>query len=248
MTKIKFKEGNNWVDIGLEYYPIGAIYQSTSNTSPSSLFGGTWTEITDRFLLAAGTTYAAASTGGAATVTLDSTMIPSHTHSVGAHSHGLNSHKHSVGAHAHGLNSHTHSYNAPTNHQHTLSTAGGALISFQGTNDGHYIIMHKTNGPTVATSIYTQNSYYGVTGMGTASERQNVSSALTGKTDSGGASSSSTSGAASGNTANSTAFDSGAASGNTANSTAFDSGAAGGGKAHNNMPPYLAVYTWKRVA
>ena len=35
---------------------------------------------------------------------------------------------------------------------------------------------------------------------------------------------------------------------NTGNSTAFDSGATGSGTAHNNMPPYLAVYMWERVA
>lgn len=65
-------------------------------------------------MLAAGTTYAAASTGGAATVTLDSTMIPSHTHSVGAHSHGLNSHTHSLSSHTHELQSHYHSLNGHT--------------------------------------------------------------------------------------------------------------------------------------
>ena len=52
-------------------YPIGAIYISTSSTDPGTLFGGTWTPIKDRFLLAAGDTYGAASTGGAASQVVD---------------------------------------------------------------------------------------------------------------------------------------------------------------------------------
>lgn len=51
-------------NIGNTIYPVGAIYISTTNTSPASLFGGTWERIKDRFLLAAGNTYAAGSTGG----------------------------------------------------------------------------------------------------------------------------------------------------------------------------------------
>lgn len=63
-------------------YPVGALYLSTSSTSPATLFGGTWTRIQDTFLLAAGTTYAAGATGGEATHTLTESEMPSHTHTV----------------------------------------------------------------------------------------------------------------------------------------------------------------------
>ena len=42
--------------------------------------GGSWTRIQDRFLLCAGTTYAAGTTGGAANVTLTTDQMPSHSH------------------------------------------------------------------------------------------------------------------------------------------------------------------------
>ena len=56
-------------------YPVGSIYLSTSSTSPSSLFGGTWEQIKDVFLLAAGNTYPAGSTGGSANA-----VVVSHNH------------------------------------------------------------------------------------------------------------------------------------------------------------------------
>lgn len=52
--------------IGSELYPVGSIYMSTENTSPASLFGGTWEQIKDKFLLSAGNNYSAGSTGGSA--------------------------------------------------------------------------------------------------------------------------------------------------------------------------------------
>ena len=64
--------------------PVGSVYVSTDSTNPSELFGGTWTEIKDKFLLAAGDTYTVGATGGAATVTLTSANIPSHTHTLTA--------------------------------------------------------------------------------------------------------------------------------------------------------------------
>lgn len=63
-------------------YPVGAVYMSLSSTSPATLFGGTWTAISGRFLLAANATYAAASTGGAASHTLTTAQLPAHSHRV----------------------------------------------------------------------------------------------------------------------------------------------------------------------
>ena len=53
-----------------DVYPVGSIYMSTNSTSPATLFGGTWTQIEDTFLLAAGTNYVAGSNGGSDEVTL----------------------------------------------------------------------------------------------------------------------------------------------------------------------------------
>lgn len=61
-------------------YPVGSVYISVNNTSPSSLFGGTWEQIEDTFLLSAGDTYTAGDTGGEATHTLTTTEMPSHSH------------------------------------------------------------------------------------------------------------------------------------------------------------------------
>ncbi len=63
-------------------YPIGSIYMSVNSVSPATLFGGTWERIQDRFLLAAGNTYAAGTTGGEATHTLTVDEMPSHKHNV----------------------------------------------------------------------------------------------------------------------------------------------------------------------
>lgn len=72
--------GKTLAEIMLTIYPVGAVYISVNSTSPASLFGGTWEQIEDRFLLASGSTYAAGSTGGEATHTLTEEEIPSHIH------------------------------------------------------------------------------------------------------------------------------------------------------------------------
>ncbi len=63
-------------------YPVGSIYMSVNSTNPHSLFGGTWVQIKDRFLLAAGAAYKAGATGGEATHTLTVDEIPNHQHAL----------------------------------------------------------------------------------------------------------------------------------------------------------------------
>ena len=64
---------NQFVDM---IYPVGSIYMSAQSTSPASLFGGTWEQLKDRFLLGAGGGYAAGGEGGAATVKLTTNQLP----------------------------------------------------------------------------------------------------------------------------------------------------------------------------
>lgn len=61
-------------------YPVGSIYMSVLATNPSTIFGGTWVALPDRFLVGVGTTFGAGSAAGAM----------SHVHSTTDHVHTLN--------------------------------------------------------------------------------------------------------------------------------------------------------------
>lgn len=78
------------ISLALAMYPVGSIYLSVNNVNPGTIFGGTWEQIQDRFLLAAGDTYSAGTTGGSATHThttgdhiLTVAETPAHTHTRG---------------------------------------------------------------------------------------------------------------------------------------------------------------------
>lgn len=73
-------EVDDAVSIALNIYRVGSIYMSVDPTDPSTLFGGTWDRIKDRFLLSAGDNYAAESTGGEAAHTLTVNEMPVHNH------------------------------------------------------------------------------------------------------------------------------------------------------------------------
>lgn len=61
-------------------YPVGSIYMSADASYPGDLFGGTWEQLKDRFLLGAGDTYSVGSTGGESSVTLSIAEMPTHSH------------------------------------------------------------------------------------------------------------------------------------------------------------------------
>ena len=57
-------------------YPVGSYYWSSNSTSPAALFGGTWEQIKDKFVLAAGDDYTVDATGGEAEHTLTAGELP----------------------------------------------------------------------------------------------------------------------------------------------------------------------------
>jgi microcystin-dependent protein len=63
----------------LAAYPVGSYYWSSESTDPGTLFGGTWEQIKDRFIYAAGAK-SVGETGGAESHVLTVDEIPGHNH------------------------------------------------------------------------------------------------------------------------------------------------------------------------
>lgn len=167
-------------------YPVGAIYLSVSNVNPSTLFGGTWEQISDVFLLGAGTTYGAGTTGGSAT----------------------NSHTHSF--------SHTHSVPG-VSHSHNLGDNGYAKLNLALSGTYLYAKMNENTS-------FAENYYMKTSGKRTAVSNDTTSGVIL----------------LGGRTENTTP-------GN-ATTNSQSTATTGGASNINNMPPYLAVYMWKRTA
>lgn len=187
-------------------YPVGSIYMSTSSTNPGTLFTGTtWSQITDRFLVAMGTTYkTAGGTGGASSVTLATGNLPSHSHSVsittGNQSAG---HTHSIPAlsgTAASAGSHNHLVTSKTTSYGQGSQSAWRCLSWTGTN-----------------ADWSQNVYSGDSG-------------------------------AHAHSVTTTASTSGGISANHTHSVSGNTGSQGSGTAFSIIPPYYAVYMWRRTA
>lgn len=220
-------------------YPVGSIYMSINSTMPIALTTGkTWQLLSGDYVLktiSSGTGGQTSNAGntGSTTLTAAQSGVP-------AHSHGLNSHTHSVGAHSHGLNSHTHSI--------------PALSGTAASNGAHTHNLQNSHSNYIRNASDESSGY----GLGSDSAFQNRVLVYTDQTSkvysavSNGAhthsvtTTKSTTGQASGSTANSSAFNTGAASGNTDNNTAAK---ASEGHTHTaGMPQNIGVYVWKRTA
>ena len=86
-------DGRTLAEIMLALYPVGAVYISANSTSPAGLFGGTWVQLKDRFLIGAGNSYSVNGTGGASSVNITPSGNNSGTalniYQMPSHSHGF---------------------------------------------------------------------------------------------------------------------------------------------------------------
>lgn len=144
-------------------YPVGSIYMSVNNVEPGVLFGGTWVQIEDTFLLAAGSTYVAGTTGGEAEHTLTVNEMPKHNHA-------------QLGAKGEEPNT------SPVRQAYQ--------------EDGHVVVYDSTGK-----AIWYNNTF---------SYAEKIYRSTTINMDG-------------------------------------VTGETGNGEAHNNMPPYLAIYMWQRI-
>ena len=241
---IKFK---NYISNPLDAYPVGSYYISSVSTSPASLFGGTWVQVQDRMILAAGTKYSAGTlanpaTGGSETKSLAVANIPSHTHTFTTSTTG--NHTHTVSGSTQTAGSHTHTLSGTTgqagSHSHTRGTMEITGTFNVGAN-GYY-----TDG-----AFTTSNSSYAHinanVGAGCLNYNFTASRSWTGQTStvSNHTHSFSATTASNGSHTHTISISVGQAGNHYHTGTTNGTGS---GTAFNIMPPYIVAYVWRRTA
>ena len=225
----------------LDAYPVGSIYMSVNSTSPATLFGGTWQQLQNSFLVGAGSNYTAGSTGGSAT---HSHTVNSHTHSM-SHTHGISSHSHSLNSHTHSISSHTHTLKHTHDYGVKLGAYNNTLMSANIPN--RFYLYNGSNwvSTKATTESVGQPVAYALASTSSTTSKAVERQALT-----------TTTSAASTETTSGTSLTTDKASGSTGSATlstnslsATSTGSASPStNSANNLPPYLAVYMWKRTA
>lgn len=220
-------------DTASKLYPVGSVYISFNSADPSTLFGGTWTRLKDKFLLANGDSYAPNTTGGSATKTIAVSNLPAHNHTVNA-----STHSHSVTTAGGGSHTHTASSNTTGSHKHDRGNMnitgnfGGWDVQGDAYGSGAFSIRNKGNyqdaGGTYQ-STYAKDFHF------------DASSNWTGETSSAGNHSHTITVNSVGNHTHTVTISNSGSHTHTTNNT-------GGGTPLNIMPPYMTVYMWRRTA
>jgi microcystin-dependent protein len=239
----------NALPVGLITLWSGSIASIPSGWALCDGTAGT-PNLRDRFVVGAGSTYAVGDTGGFNTITLDTTQIPSHTHTGTTAATDL-SHTH-TGSGTTGNNNvdHSHTGSGTTssidiNHTHSGATDGvgdhqHSISQIRWSNTNGFI---NTNGSGIGTS----NSFTPITdGAGAHAHgfttgfmnQNNVHSHTYSFTTSGQSTTHN----------HSFSFTTSGASVSMSHTHTFTSNATGGGLAHENRPPYYALAYIMRVA
>lgn len=242
---IKFK---SYISSPLDAYPVGSYYISSVSTSPATLFGGTWVQVQDRMILAAGTKYSAGTlvnpaTGGSETKSLTIQNIPSHTHtfttgSAGNHTHTVSGSTQSAGAHTHVVSGTT---GGAGSHSHTRGSMNITGTFFSENGGGGY--------PYSGAFYYDGSGYRGIDGGDNDNARTvfDASRSWSGSTSTAANhthSFSATTGSAGSHT-HTISISVGQAGAHTHSGT---TGGTGNGTAFNVMNPYIVAYVWRRTA
>lgn len=218
-------------------YPVGSIYMSAVNVSPASFLGGTWQAIEQgRMLMAAGSSWRAGTTGGATYHALTVQEMPAHDHSATETAAG--GHTHAASTSSAGAHSHSGSTNSAGDHAHTRGsmniTGSFSGVGDDGAEPSYSGAFYKTGGRSVPVSNRGDPDY--VTGF-------DASRSWTGWTSTNGNHSHWLSISSAGAHTHSVAI---AAAG--AHTHAITIGKTGSGAAFSILPPYVAVYMWRRTA
>lgn len=209
-------------------YPVGAVFMSTVNTNPGTYLGGTWERWgSGRVPVGVNSSdsdfSAAGKTGGEKTHTLSTAEMPSHAHAQG-----------SLETDESGVHTHGFSATSASDGAHTHNVSGTAASAGAHTHKGYYRNKYNTSSSNL--------------GLGTSSTT-GVSGTDSQITNSAGSHSHDVSGTAASAGSHTHTF-----SGTTDHSDEHrhavtgSTSSAGSGNAHNNMPPYITCYMWRRTA